>query len=129
MEKNIDEVMKELMHQLATEQSFEIIGKPLNINEDINVIPLLKTSLVFGEINSHLPFDKKIVKKNDLLFESSKDLYPHGQGNLGNIKSEPCALLIINKNEVKFIRMEENNPFLKILEITKDIFLKKAKNK
>lgn len=127
MEKNIDEVMKELIRQLSNEQSVDLLGKPMNINDDINVIPLLKTSLVFGEINSHLPFDKKIIKKNDLLFEASSDLYPRGKGNLGNIKTEPCALLIINKGEVKFIRMEEHNPFLKILEITKDIFIKKKK--
>lgn len=127
MAKNIDEIMKEVIEQLSVEQSVDLIGKTLSLDDDIKVIPLLKTSLVFGEINSQFPFEKKKIKKNDLLFESAEDIYPHGNGNLGNIKTEPCALLIINKGDVKFIRMEENNPFLKILEITKDIFIKKKK--
>lgn len=127
MEKNIDEIMKELITQISHEQSVDLLGKPLSISEDINVIPLLKTSIIFGEVNSHLPFDKRIIKKNDLLFEASRDLYPRGKGNIGNIKTEPCALLVINKDQIKFIRMEENNPFLKILEIAKDIFLNKKR--
>lgn len=125
MEKNIDETIKEVLKNLTLEHNIDMLGKPMRIDEQTIVIPLLKTSLIFGEIKSHLPFDKKNIKKNDLLFESSEDMYPHGGGNMGNIKTEPCALLVINNGNVKFIRMEENNPFLKVLEIAKDLLLKK----
>ncbi len=128
MNKNVDEIIKDIIQNISFEQSIDILGKKVQVDEKTIVIPLLKTSIIFGEVKSHLPFERKGIKKNELLFESSEELYPYGGGNAGNIKTEPCALLVINNGKVKFIRMEEANPFLKILEMSKDIFLAK-KNK
>ncbi len=129
MKKNVDQVVKEILQELSRQQTVEILGKPLTIDEDIKVIPLLKTSLVFGEVKSHLPFDKIKRPKNELLFEMSDDIYPSGGGNLGNIKQEPCAILLINKGKVKFIRMEEKNAFLNIMEMAKDMFISSKSKK
>lgn len=125
MTKNIDEKIIDVLKNIAFINNVDMVGKPVSLNDQTMIIPIYKTTLLFGEVKSHLPFDKNNLKKSDLLFEASEDIYPHGGGNIGNIKTEPCAVLLIQNNEIKFLKMEENNTFLKILDIVKDFIKKK----
>lgn len=124
MPNNLNDILKNAFENLSIEDNVNLTGKAIKINDDLLIVPFLKSSLIQGAISSDLPFKSNKNSSNDM-FEYSEDILPQGGGNVANIKLEPCACLVINHGEIKFLKMEEHSSLLKILEMTKDYLLKK----
>ena len=69
-----------------------IIGEPMQIQSDINIIPISKVSFGFATGGSELP--------------TSKPSTPFGGGSGGGVTIQPLAFLVISNGNVKLLQMQ-----------------------
>ncbi len=90
-------ITMEKMREMVDVQT--IIGDPIIASEDVTIIPVSKVSYGFASGGSDLP-----AKSNP------KDLFGGGAG--AGISIQPVAFLVVQKDEVRLLQMDEGGDML-----------------
>jgi sporulation protein YtfJ len=97
----IENLMRKLKEMAETEV---MVGEPINVNENVTIIPISKVSLGFAFGGSESTREKK-----------ERAMVNLGSGG-GGISFTPLGFLVINNGEVKLIELGTKNQLLEFLE-------------
>ena len=104
-----------------------MIGSPLKIDEERIIIPLSKITFGFGVGGSEFSSKNEKIISNNLIENDSN--YPFGGGTIGGVNIIPIAFLMIEKDNSKIIRVENDDTlFNKLLELFLKFMAKKNKD-
>lgn len=127
-EKPINEIVKQSLDSISQMiDTSKVIGKPIIVSNDMIVVPITKVTLGFGSGGSEFVINNKIKNntKNELLNETSEELFPYGGGQVGGLSMNPEAFLIINNGKIDLIRLEKDQSlFNQTLAIIKEVIKK-----
>lgn len=127
-EKPINEIVKQSLDSISQMiDTSKVIGKPIIVSNDMIVVPITKVTLGFGSGGSEFVINNKIKNntKNELLNETSEELFPYGGGQVGGLSMNPEAFLIINNGKIDLIRLEKDQSlFNQTLDIIKEVIKK-----
>ena len=99
----------------------------LKIDEERIIIPLSKITFGFGVGGSEFSTKNEKIISNNLIENDSN--YPFGGGTIGGVNIIPIAFLMIEKDNSKIIRVENDDTlFNKLLELFLKFMAKKNKD-
>lgn len=118
----IDELVSnaiESMRQIVDANT--TIGDAVNAGNDTTIIPVSRVTMGFGAGGSEIP--AKESKGSDNQAE-----YPFGGGTGAGVSVVPVAFIVVTKNDVKLLRMENNTAADKLAALVPEAFelVKKA---
>ena len=100
-----------------------IIGEPMEISEDITIIPISKVTFGFAAGGSEFKdetVEGYLRKQNNE--EEIQYRLPFGGGSGVGASISPVAFIVIQNNSVRLMPVEHNNCFDKILDYMPDLF-------
>lgn len=110
----IKEVMAESIKSMRSLVDIDIvIGKPIETNSSITIIPLTKVTMGFvsggGEYYSEL---REIKKDNE---------YPFAGGAGSGLNVQPVGFLVIDGKEVEIVKIEAKSAIEKLIEAVPEV--------
>ena len=127
-QRDINEMLSNSLQNLnLIIDSSKVIGSPLKIDEERIIIPLSKITFGFGVGGSEFSSKNEKIISNNLIENDSN--YPFGGGTIGGVNIIPIAFLMIEKDNSKIIRVENDDTlFNKLLELFLKFMAKKNKD-
>lgn len=127
-QRDINEMLSNSLQNLnLIIDSSKVIGSPLKIDEERIIIPLSKITFGFGVGGSEFSSKNEKIISNNLIENDSN--YPFGGGTIGCVNIIPIAFLMIEKDNSKIIRVENDDTlFNKLLELFLKFMAKKNKD-
>lgn len=127
-QRDINEMLSNSLQNLnLIIDSSKVIGSPLKIDEERIIIPLSKITFGFGVGGSEFSSKNEKIISNNLIENDSN--YPFGGGTIGGVNIIPIAFLMIEKDNSKIIRVENDDTlFNKLLELFLKFMVKKNKD-
>ena len=127
-QRDINEMLSNSLQNLnLIIDSSKVIGSPLKIDEERIIIPLSKITVGFGGGGSEFSSKNEKIISNNLIENDSN--YPFGGGTIGGVNIIPIAFLMIEKDNSKIIRVENDDTlFNKLLELFLKFMAKKNKD-
>lgn len=127
-QRDINEMLSNSLQNLnLIIDSSKVIGSPLKIDEERIIIPLSKITFGFGVGGSDFSSKNEKIISNNLIENDSN--YPFGGGTIGGVNIIPIAFLMIEKDNSKIIRVENDDTlFNKLLELFLKFMAKKNKD-
>ncbi len=127
-QRDINEMLSNSLQNLnLIIDSSKVIGSPLKIDEERIIIPLSKITFGFGVGGSEFSTKNEKIISNNLIENDSN--YPFGGGTIGGVNIIPIAFLMIEKDNSKIIRVENDDTlFNKLLELFLKFMAKKNKD-
>ena len=127
-QRDINEMLSNSLQNLnLIIDSSKVIGSPLKIDEERIIIPLSKITFGFGVGGSEFSSKNEKIISNNLIENDSN--YPFGGGTIGGVNIIPIAFLMIEKDNSKIIRVENDDTlFNKLLELFLKYMAKKNKD-
>ena len=127
-QRDINEMLSNSLQNLnLIIDSSKVIGSPLKIDEERIIIPLSKITFGFGVGGSEFSSKNEKIISNNLIENDSN--YPVGGGTIGGVNIIPIAFLMIEKDNSKIIRVENDDTlFNKLLELFLKFMAKKNKD-
>lgn len=127
-QRDINEMLSNSLQNLnLIIDSSKVIGSPLKIDEERIIIPLSKITFGFGVGGSEFSTKNEKIISNNLIENDSN--YPFGGGTIGGVNIIPIAFLMIEKDNSKIIRVENDDTlFNKLLELFLKFMSKKNKD-
>ena len=127
-QRDINEMLSNSLRNLnLIIDSSKVIGSPLKIDEERIIIPLSKITFGFGVGGSEFSSKNEKIISNNLIENDSN--YPFGGGTIGGVNIIPIAFLMIEKDNSKIIRVENDDTlFNKLLELFLKFMAKKNKD-
>ena len=127
-QRDINEMLSNSLQNLnLIIDSSKVIGSPLKIDEERIIIPLSKITFGFGVGGSEFSSRNEKIISNNLIENDSN--YPFGGGTIGGVNIIPIAFLMIEKDNSKIIRVENDDTlFNKLLELFLKFMAKKNKD-
>lgn len=121
----IEEVMSAAMKNLRSLVDVDVVvGEPIkSTSEKLTIIPLTKVSMGFvsggGEYYSEI---KELKKDRE---------YPFSGGSGAGLSLQPIGFLVIDKTDVKIIKIDQKSAIEKLIEIVPEVanFISKNLNK
>lgn len=91
------------------------LGKPVVVNEELAIVPITRVTFGFGTGGSE--FGNPTKNDNILQYEVDQDIFPYGGGTVGGVSIKPEAFLVIKKDDIKLVKMDDRSVYGKVLDM------------
>ena len=104
-----------------------IIGAPIDINENISIIPISKVS--FGFVAGGSEFDSETIEQYNKKDKDEEIIYknPFGGGSGAGVNITPVSFLVINNGNIKLMPVEYCSTIDKLVDYIPEIIEKTEK--
>ena len=111
----IEEVMASGMRNLRSLVDVDVVvGEPIkSANSNLTIIPLTKVSMGFVSGGGEYYSELKDLKKDRE--------YPFSGGSGAGLSLQPIGFLVIEKNDVKIIKVDQKTAIEKLIEIVPEV--------
>lgn len=111
----IEEVMSSGMRNLRSLVDVDVVvGEPIkSANSNLTIIPLTKVSMGFVSGGGEYYSELKDLKKDRE--------YPFSGGSGAGLSLQPIGFLVIEKNDVKIIKVDQKTAIEKLIEIVPEV--------
>lgn len=101
-----------------------IVGEPIEVNNNITIIPISKVSFGFAAGGSEFTGETVDEYNKKDKEESIQYRLPFGGGAGAGASIKPIAFLVIQNGQVKLMPVEQSNSINKLLDYVPDLFEK-----
>lgn len=119
-ETQINSVLEQTLTNLKSIIDIDcIVGNPIIGKDDSTIIPISKVSVGFVSGGGEYQKGKKKVKKNE---------YPFAGGSGAGCNISPMGFLVIHKNNVKYINIDDKTGLAKVFDFADKVINKIKKD-